>query len=206
MFDVCIIILAQNVKKKLLNINCFSLHLLPLVFSLKAGNAGLSASTESVNFKQRQSFRRSKHMHRSSSRRNKENGSRAASIRAKQNNVINDSGGSCGGTGGSGAISKRTKTRVVSFEQQSQGPSCSNVSPTTGGGDTSAIDSGNAAPPTKVCYFDHSKSVDQAVIVERRNTEFNNSLSVDNDLIVHDWPMTILSAKSDVTPSKPPRI
>lgn len=130
-------------------------------------------------------------MHRSSSRRNKENGSRAASIRAKQNQNavnINDSGG---GSSGGGAISKRTKTRVVSFEQA---PSSSSG---TGG------DSGGVAP--KVCYFDHSKSVDQAVIIERR-TEFNNSLSVDNDLLVHDWPMTILPAKSDATPSKPPRI
>lgn len=174
------------------------IFLLLLRFSLVtlvkvAGNAGLSASAESVNFKQRQSFRRSKHMHRSSSRRNKENGSRAASIRAKQNQNavnINDSGG---GSAGGGAVSKRTKTRVVSFEQA---PSSS-----SGGGATG--DSTTAAP--KVCYFDHSKSVDQAVIVERRS-EFNNSLSVDNDLLVHDWPMTILPAKSDATPSKPPRI
>lgn len=131
-------------------------------------------------------------MHRSSSRRNKENGSRGASIRAKQNqNAVNmnDSGG--GSCSGGGAVSKRTKTRVVSFEQA---PSSS----------SGTADSAGAAA-TKVCYFDHSKSVDQAVIVERR-TEFNNSLSVDNDLLLHDWPMTILPAKSDATPSKPPRI
>lgn len=135
-------------------------------------------------------------MHRSSSRRNKENGSRAASIRAKQNQNavnINDSGG---GSSGSGAISKRTKTRVVSFEQ---------VPSSSSGGDGTGSSTGATASATKVCYFDHSKSVDQAVIVERR-TEFNNSLSVDNDLLVHDWPMTILPAKSDSTPSKPPRI
>ncbi|XP_063708354.1 unconventional myosin-IXAb isoform X1 [Culicoides brevitarsis] len=159
-----------------------------------AGNAGLSASAESVNFKQRQSFRRSKHMHRSSSRRNKENGSRGASIRAakNQNSLIDASGAAASVVGSSGgATSKRTKTRVVSFEQAATSSGNSDANPTQ----------------SKVCYFDHSKSVDQAVIVERR-TEFNNSLSVDNDLLVHDWPMTILppAAKSDVTPSKPPRI
>lgn len=144
-------------------------------------------------------------MHRSSSRRNKENGSRAASIRAakqNQNALIEQASGS----GVSGAISKRTKTRVVSFEQAATTSDTNNTDATTTTTTTAAATTTSSAAAPKVCYFDHSKSVDQAVIVERR-TEFNNSLSVDNDLLVHDWPMTILpTAKSDVTPSKPPRI
>lgn len=182
------------------------------------GNSGLSASAESVHFKQRSSTRRtgSKHFHRSSSRRNKENGSRSGSIRGKQNpNVSNISDTS---------FLKRTKNRVVSFEQSTapspqqqqssnSGTTISTITtPTTT--TSNIINKDNSATTTsRVMYNDSTQSIDRANTgVVENQTEFStNSLNADSDLMVHDWQL--VTNKSDAkshnlvsTPSKPPRI
>lgn len=150
-----------------------------------AGSTGLSASAESVQFKRR----RSKHLNRSSSRCNKENGSRSGSFRNNKNAANVESGANSAALVG-GAIIKR-KVQRVSFE------------PSTSGGE-GAGDS-----------FDHSKSV-EVIVIERRNStqmpphEFSNRLSVDNDLLVHTLTSNTTAPNdtdsSTTTHSKPPRI
>lgn len=178
------------------------------------GNGGLSASAESVHYKR--PSRRSKHLNRSSSRRNKENGARKGSFRNNKN-ATNVSANEQA-TNQQQQLAKRNAR--VSFEP-----------PTSSGG---SIPAGTNKPAYSYEHH-HSKSIDQVVGTERRNSqhEFNNRLSVDNDLLVSTvWSTsatgddhqklgstgalsstgagtvttTTTSAATTTTHSKPPRI
>lgn len=170
----------------------------------------------------RPSTRRSKHLHRSSSRRNKENGSRPGSFRNNKNNLNTNNENSVNAAAAAANLLQKRKVQRVSFEPSTSEETSIGICGSGGGTHTQTT----TTIDNKPYPFDHSKSVDQVGVVasERRNSsqhEFNNRLSLDNDLLVHASVWTgsggaVGNATEQNTPesnnttatthSKPPRI